>query len=290
MDCQTLYLNKYIADAFDINNGPIMKSIADEGIKRQTDAITAFYNKALDADGPIMTKVIADANAEGVAPSEFEAYILKKTGPGSDIDKQLTQQMTSQGLMDISSNYITDQVSQVMPTVVENASKQLCLDNNGNYLSDGSCTYKSKADCDASYVWPLGENDTYAEWSADRGACISASPAMRLTCDGNNIPYDSTTGICKIDENYCKMKGTEWKDGDCHVSIGQDIAETIFGSTVTRGLIQVFDPSQYEKCKDGETDDGYTCRSVGCDPGKEQNAGLCYDACKYGYTINGKLR
>ena len=60
----------------------------------------------------------------------------------------------------------------------------------------------------------------------------------------------------------------------------------IFGTTITRGLIQLFDPNQYEPCRDGEIDDGYFCRSVGCNDNEVHcnNAGVCYPKCEPGYS------
>ena len=167
------------------------------------------------------------------------------------------------------------------------------------------CTFTKDA-CEKSFSWPLKENEEYGEFrsvkikSNDNGKivetsqdmCVSSDSLMRTVCDSNNIPYDSTTGICKIDAKYCAMKGADWikdettNEFDCAISPGQGFAEALFGTTITRGLKQIFDLSQYEKCKDNETDDGYFCRNTNaCDPAKNQEAclGLCYPKCKAGF-------
>ena len=166
------------------------------------------------------------------------------------------------------------------------------------------CTL-NKAACESSFSWPLKENEEYAEFKSvklnanvsdkivqkSEDLCVSSDSLLRTVCDSNNIPYDQTTGICKIDEKYCKMKGAEWvKDPttgifDCAVDPGQGFAEAIFGTTIVRGLKQVFDLSQYEKCQSNEVDDGYFCRNTdSCDPVKQEAClGLCYPKCDKGY-------
>ena len=158
------------------------------------------------------------------------------------------------------------------------------------------CSYKDKQSCDKSYAWPPNEDTNYAEFKSDQygGACVSASFAIRGLCETNHLPYDEKTGICKIDENYCKMKGADYRfnkkinDYDCSLNTGQFISEMIFGTTITRGLKQIFDPAQYEKCKPGEIDDGYFCRKVQCKEDQEMDKakGLCYPKCKPNYTSN----
>jgi hypothetical protein len=49
-----------------------------------------------------------------------------------------------------------------------------------------------------------------------------------------------------------------------------------------RGLIQIFDPKQYEPCKEGEIDDVYTCRTVDCGPDRKYEDAMCYKPCKAG--------
>ena len=167
------------------------------------------------------------------------------------------------------------------------------------------CTFTKDA-CEKSFSWPLKENEEYGEYRSvkintningkitenSQDMCVSSDSLMRTVCDSNNIPYDTTTGICKIDAKYCAMKGADWlqdeqtKEFDCAISPGQGFAEALFGTTITRGLKQIFDLSQYEKCKDNETDDGYFCRNTNaCDPAKNQEAclGLCYPKCKAGF-------
>lgn len=171
------------------------------------------------------------------------------------------------------------------------------------------CSFTKDA-CEKSFSWPLKENEEYGEFRSvkiktnDNGKiveksqdmCVSSDSLMRTVCDSNNIPYDTNTGICKIDAKYCAMKGADWikdettNEFDCAISPGQGFAEALFGTTITRGLKQIFDLSQYEKCKANETDDGYFCRNTNaCDPKKNQQEclGLCYPKCKAGFHPYG---
>lgn len=160
-----------------------------------------------------------------------------------------------------------------------------CIDMNGKNVEGGKCSWATKESCDSSYTWPPPEEKTdyhYSEWKDDK--CVAASYGMRGICDSNNIEYDFSTGSCKIDEDYCKRKGAEWKDGDCDIPVGQEVAEAIFGITITRGLKQIFDPKQYEDCKSGETDDGYFCRKEYCDDNQDKDVGFCYPKCKTGFS------
>ena len=176
-----------------------------------------------------------------------------------------------------------------------------CIINNGKIiLRNGinQCTYKDKSSCENSYKWPLEQNEEdefpknpYAEFKSNllNGVCILANPSLRSLCENNKLNYNTDDGLCRVTKEYCLTKGSDWKNDDCHISKGQDIAEMIFGTTIVRGLIQAFDPKQYEPCLKDETDDGYFCRSISCKDGDEQwdNGGICYPKCKEGYKPAG---
>jgi hypothetical protein len=146
--------------------------------------------------------------------------------------------------------------------------------------------------CNSSYKWPLSDEDTYVEW--DGSKCVVTPSLVRIQCESADAKYDIDKRECIIDENYCKLKGADWgynsKIGrnDCMISQGQEIAEVIFGSTVVRGLKQVFDPKQYKPCAAGETDLSYSCSKQFCGTSKNSkdndnyniDAGLCYPKCK----------
>ena len=216
----------------------------------------------------------------------------------------------------------------------------------GGVYKNKQCMYKDKETCDKSYNWQKildqikdpkkHENDpdtNYAEWrfvrlrdktgkeiatSQPEWMCMSVDPSIRSTCkeDGNDFEYNYEKQLCKIDDIYCRKKGMDpvsTPDGtDCKINTAQNIAEMIFGTTITRGMIQVFDPAQYKPCKAGDYDmynvpgeikpllnaipiygmlGNKLCVTPSkCPPGKVLEAGLCYDACKEGYKSDGALR
>ena len=201
--------------------------------------------------------------------------------------------------------------------IFKQAAANVCILKGGKVIGD-QCSYSTKDLCDKSYTWPLKEDsdETYVEWKSDEGgSCQMASFAMRGICESVNRPYNDVTGSCLIDENYCKMKGASWKyndkikSNDCIISDGQQFLELLIGTTITRGMKQIFDQDQYQKCRPGHMDNGYTCSA--CPGGKESDdsatkaigygtvlgialnetgwANLCYTPCRDGYNGIGPV-
>jgi hypothetical protein len=103
----------------------------------------------------------------------------------------------------------------------------------------------------------LGQN-CYLGNSALKQWCIS--PESRNPPDSKAPPfaYDKKYGVCYLTKAYCDNKGFDWNGpdsdiqgdfiptsyndnrrdlgGKCHESTGMEIAETLFGSTLTRGI------------------------------------------------------
>jgi hypothetical protein len=210
----------------------------------------------------------------------------------------------------------------------EYLNKRMCSIVGGVMTPDGQCTYKDRASCDTSYDWNKIKtaminkteiSDNYVEYRD--GKCILVNPVLRSSCEDNGVAYNYDKQLCTITDNYCRSKGLtpiNTADGtDCKLEVGQGIAEMIFGTTIVRGLIQVFDPEQYESCN-GDEHDGNNVpkelrdllyssivlppplnipgilfatlgnkvcvKSKGCQDGTEESAGLCYTPCSSGYT------
>jgi len=204
---------------------------------------------------------------------------------------------------------------ETMAKCLEKIEDVYCIQNNGKIFERPDrrvCSYKDQKSCDASYTWPRiqEENedlpkDMYCEYFQDlaggEGACILASSNLRSQCDLAGLDYNTSTGLCKVNEQYCKSKGADWKDTgedyDCYISPGQDALEMIFGTTITRSIKQVFDLGQYETCvyPEYEWDDvtgltswvKYFCMKNGCYDGDEEWFGVCYPKCKEGYYNDG---
>ena len=120
------------------------------------------------------------------------------------------------------------------------------------------CSYNLNK-CDTSYSWPLKDGEDYVEYkktSIDRNVngslkkidedlCVSTNSVMKTICDNNKTAYDPVSGICKIDDAYCRAYGADYlmnddlKEYDCTIGATQDFLETIAGTTITRGIKKV---------------------------------------------------
>ncbi len=82
----------------------------------------------------------------------------------------------------------------------------------------------------------------YAEWH--NGRCIAVHTEMRNRCRGDGLTVISDpSGVhrCKTNKRYCDRKGLEWDGNDCHLPTGQMVVETVFGTTITRGVKKFFE-------------------------------------------------
>ena len=140
-------------------------------------------------------------------------------------------------------------------TISKKVYEDFCKSKGGIIYDGDKCTLPAST-CNK---WPLQKDkdgkiiEDYKEFK--NGKCVYADSSVREQCDEMNLPYNINTGICTINENYCKSKAAEWRPNkninneyDCIIPIEQSVVEGIFGKTITRGLKQVFDPAQYEGC------------------------------------------
>ena len=160
-------------------------------------------------------------------------------------------------LEDLNNESIINQYIDLLDidSIIKKINNKRCLDNNGIIYDDDKCTLSE----DKCTIWPVPKdndgNPTIAYREFKNGKCVIADSTMRETCDEMKLKYDINTGMCIIDEAYCKMKGAEWapnknigNEYDCSIPIGQGVAEAIFGTTISRGLKQVFDQDQWVRC------------------------------------------
>lgn len=272
-----------------------------EEYRKIRDSINAELKKAYEEQGGTYPSVIGPLDK--LSADDYKQKINDEITKIMSSNDPLVKPMKDAIASDIKENILTevdledDSKMQEyimlvdMDMVFQKASNNLCVSSGGKTVDLGdnnfACSYKDRQSCETSYSWPLKEdsNETYAEYRDDQfgGACINASYALRGICETAKIGYNTKTGLCNIDETYCKSKGADWKDGDCHVNQGQEIAELLFGTTITRGLKQIFDPAQYSSCDSGEIDDGYFCRRLTCPAGLEEKDSLCYKPCDKGF-------
>lgn len=170
------------------------------------------------------------------------------------------------------------------------------------------CSFK-QTECKAP--WPLESGDTYYEWKD--GVCQVRPSQMKSTCEGLKfgVTYNEGTGSCNLTREYCgRYAGSAVLDnGDCTISDGQEIAELLFGTTITRSIVNIFDfKNNYKACPPGTSEPyeligvglgpmaaQYLCGGSRCHPDEEMMmqtdagggrklGGLCYPKCKQGYS------
>lgn len=200
--------------------------------------------------------------------------------------------------------FITDNVDS--EALAEAAKVKLCPEIGGKVIDNKWCSWGTKASCEGSFKWPIGETnktDHYVTWDEAKQACHKdpLSGFMRGICEGSKgkdsdagFPWDPIKNICTINEEYCLGKSMQWDraGNKCTLSKGQEVAEMLFGTTFVRGLNQVFAENQYEPCPAGShapyelvTFMGVAlvklhCAWDKCPDGQARQSGLCYPECK----------
>lgn len=279
-------------------------AIRDETIKQLNEAL-----KEHDAPIPLIIGPLDKIDGEAFTDLMTEQITAIMSSNPPDL---LVKPMLSALINDLKAGIITEEDTQNekiiekysllidQTALTTKAYSRLCLKYNGKYVVNSkgqdSCSFPDQKSCDNSYSWPLNEDiDMYAEFKD--GTCNLASSHLRNLCESNKIPYNMEKGSCDITEKYCKTKGADWKfnskinENDCTINEAQNFFEMLLGTTVTRGLKQIFDPQQYEKCKENEVDDGYFCRTKKCNDGDESQGAdqLCYPKCRDNYKGLGPV-
>ena len=159
--------------------------------------------------------------------------------------------------------FITDNVDTA--ALAEAAKVKLCPELGGKIVDNKWCSWGTKASCEGSFKWPIGETnktDHYVTWDEAKQACHKdpLSGLMRGVCEGTKgkesdagFPWDPIKNTCTINEAYCLGKSMQWDaaNNKCTLSKGQEVAEMLFGTTMVRGLNQLYDAKQYEDCPPG---------------------------------------
>ena len=174
------------------------------------------------------------------------------------------------------------------------AEQQKCTALGGVYKkgptsSNMYCTWDTAAPGKCNANWPLETGNTYYELNKTTGMCEVRPGAMRDKCEslGQDCSYNFDTGSCNLTDKYCRRYGADngIRNGDCSISKGEEIAETIFGRTFVRSLVNIFDPHNYAPCPQGaKTVQPYLCTDNKCKDNEEKVNGICYPKCD---TANG---
>lgn len=214
--------------------------------------------------------------------------VNKFTNYITTLDKTFTKEQYQEKILEFLLSEIMTIINQL---VCEKENGKNIILNGNNY-----CSYKSKEDMLKSFSWPIQDGQIYGEWKKEGGGySIMGNPTMKSICDANGLKYDDEKGICEVTKNFCLDRGLDWSfnpninEDDCKLDDTQNVFEMLLGSSTIRFLKQVFDPKQYETCKEGEIDDGLFCRKVSCPEGDEMQNGLCYKKCDSNYNGNGPI-
>lgn len=209
--------------------------------------------------------------------------------------------------------------------IVDRAYARVCTDNGGFMYTNNTTgnTYCSFSQTNCKAPWPMENTDTYYEWKDN--VCQATQSAMRSYCEsmGNGVTYNMDTGSCNLTNAYCgRYTGRAlMSNGDCIMNDGQKFAEAIFGTAFTRSILNIFDfKDNYNACPPGTTEPNelnaldafpglglaaagalaigaqFFCSGAQCPAGQEMMlqtlgvnkslGGLCYEACRPGYTSN----
>ena len=171
-----------------------------------------------------------------------------------------TEDEIDKNLESLQNTYLSDAVLEQITTKIMN---EWCTSEGGKMLLDGTtCTYNNPTDCEKHYFHEDGKtNRTYTRWDTSNNKCVSADKDIEKACIDAKLKYNTNNGLCEMTPEFCKRKSVEWdsEKKECVLPVGQEIAEFLFGTTVVRGLNQIFDPRQYKQCPPGTSDIGYGC-------------------------------
>jgi len=161
-----------------------------------------------------------------------------------DLYNQIVDTMIDLALKDANAQ---KQISlESFDSYIDAALNKICVDKGGFMTPDKKCSF-TQTNCLAN--WPINTGDTYYEFKD--GVCQVQPGLMREFCEkiGLGVYYDLNTRGCVLTDEYCRRYGASGVvNGDCQITDGQAFAEAVFGTTVVRGLANIFDPDNYMPC------------------------------------------
>ena len=203
--------------------------------------------------------------------------------------------------IDISTGNITNKLCTEKGGILVDFDKTTFADYKGydkypNFSKEiGVCSYKENQCIDgiaynkSKLVYDEKTNpepDTYGEWDGNK--CKMADSTAMLNCDTLKLKYDSkktlckdsdcVTGLCTVDGTYCSKYGMQYLTNynisnekketqkDCLTDVGQDIAEFIFGTVISRGfktLLGIGTKQEGEACINGAQCNGNVAGKIG---------------------------
>jgi hypothetical protein len=213
--------------------------------------------------------------------------VLRKmvADPASEVMKPIIESAAKVGMAtpEALSTFLTKSLQDQLakPATLLKVFRLACQQQGGTPAGPGNnknaCTWASARACQLHTTWPLDAKKgfAYSEWT--NNACALAPGAMRAVCEGNRLTYDSSKGVCKVDESTCTDKGGTWSGGDCMIGQNLDVFETLLGpetlTTIKRTCPLGSKSDPYGKCWYDRSNSQTPMR---CTPGTVEKAGTCY--------------
>ncbi len=217
------------------------------------DSIDEMFKEALGEDYPWVYGPLDDMDGsifKKKRDERVDAYFDKKM---NEILEKIPSSVKTVPQLNA---YVDAEVAKINEETVSNEIlTDMCTEAKGSMFTkpNGSlaCSY-TKDKCVSK--WPVSGEEKYYEWNDN--SCQVRPVHMRKQCEGMGlgVSYDMNTGSCKLTKEYCGRYGGSavMRGNDCVITEGQDIAEAIFGRTITRSIVNIFDfKNNYEKCPAG---------------------------------------
>jgi hypothetical protein len=230
--------NKAAKDAFDM----YVKSIVDnpDSDSPVPEAFTAFIvrlieEKHVDRDKAIFTKlneVLGDraykiAFYESLSTPDRMGVSLSQEGA-----KEWNSEHEAEWLEGVDMDAPEDTKSSVMPTACYTDTYYVYTSGDANNPNMIAKKLPEKTVL-GNYYGPLL---SYCEKSRQlKSTSTSVNPRELGT------RFNNDTGVCEFSRDMCKRYGLEFKNNDCKPKPGQNVAEMIFGTTITRASVREWD-------------------------------------------------
>ena len=219
-----------------------------------------FKNDICEYPNSFNTEISRRMSIELDPKGKWMKPILDENAKWLESNPNSTADNIKQNLKKLFEKHLSKEVQDKISNKIMN---EWCTSEGGKMLLDGTtCTYNNSESCVNHYNHEDGKTKRkYSKWDSVKNKCVEADIKIEKACIDAKLKYNTNNGLCEMDEPFCTRKGGKWDPVklDCKIPPGQEIAEFIFGTTIVRGLNQVFDTRQYKSCPPGTSDIGYAC-------------------------------
>ena len=210
------------------------KHFEKEEEKRYLDKIVTAAEEILGnllPEGEAVASVDDVLNKTQESPSWYPEYSSLMQDAKQNVDDLITEFLTEQREMAI--------VSEGMTKKINEATDAMVASDTGVSVEEAAA---ERIRNESKALFEPYQPD-FAVFKNGYGQ-ISPLFTVKKNCDdmGYGVTFDQNKGLCKFTPEYCKRYGLtffynkEVGIEDCRLAGGQRVAETIFGTTVTRGV------------------------------------------------------